>query len=246
MNKILLVLAALAFAPGAHALYKCTDEKGKTHIGDTPPPQCDRVIMYEVTKSGTVLRKIDPTPTAEQKQARIDEEARRKEAARAADEQRRKDLALLATYSTERDFDISRDRNIDPVNLRIKSAKERDAALDKRIKELEDEMEFYKAGKSKGAAGKAKEPPAQLTSDLERSRKEKAQLSANLASYDKEIAQIRTRYDEDKKRWLELKQLRREGKLDLRSPAEIAAAEKKQPQPAAQTKRYNIYIVPTN
>ena len=247
MTKTLaFLLAALAAIPAAEAAYKCTDEKGRTHIGDTPPPQCERVIMYEVTKTGTVIRKIDPTPTPEQMAARAEEEAKRKEALRLADEQRRKDLALLATYSTERDFDVSRDRNIDPVNLRIKSAKERDAALDKRIKELEDEMEFYKAGKSKGAAGKAKEPPAQLTSDLERTRKEKAQLTANLASYDKEIEQIRSRYEEDKKRWLELKQLRREGKLDLRSPAEIAAAEKKAGQPAAQTKRYNIYIVPAN
>ena len=246
MKKLAILLAALAAIPAAEAAYKCTDEKGRTHIGDTPPPQCERVIMYEVTKTGTVIRKIDPTPTPEQMAARAEEEAKRKEAARLADEQRRKDLALLATYSTERDFDISRDRNIDPVNLRIKSAKERDAALDKRIKELEAEMEFYKAGKSKGATGKAKEPPAQLTSDLERSRKEKAQLATNLAAYDKEIEQIRARYDEDKKRWLDLKQMRREGKLDLRSPAEIAAAEKKQPQPAAQTKRYNIYIVPTN
>ncbi len=246
MREILVFLAALAVAPGANALYKCTDEKGKTHIGDTPPPQCDRVILYEVTKSGTVLRKIDPTPTEQEKQARIDDEARRKEAARAADEQRRKDLALLATYSSEKDFDVSRDRNIDPVQNRIKGAKERSEAVDKRIKELEEEMEFYKAGKSKAAAGKTREAPAQLTSDLDRARKERAQLATNLASYDKEIEQIRVRYETDKNRWKELKQMHREGKLDLRDPREIEAAAKKANQPAAQTKRYNIYIVPTN
>jgi len=246
MRKILLMLAALAVAPGAHALYKCTDEKGKTHIGDTPPSQCDRVIMYEVTKSGTVLRKIDPTPTEEQKQARIDDEARRKESARAADEQRRKDLALLATYSSERDFDVSRDRNVDPVQNRIKGAQERAAAVDKRIKELEEEMEFYKAGKSKATAGKTREAPPQVTADLERAKKERVQLTTNLASYDKEIEQIRLRYETDKRRWQDLKQAHREGQLDLRDPREIEAAEKKKMQPAAQTKRYTIYIVPTN
>ena len=46
-------------------------------------------------------------------------------------EQRRKDLALLATYSNEKDFDVSRDRNIDPVQNRIKGAKERSDAVDK-------------------------------------------------------------------------------------------------------------------
>ena len=246
MRALVMLLAALAAVPAAEAAYKCTDEKGRTHIGDTPPAACERVIMYEVTRSGTVIRKIDPTPTEQEKQARIDEEARKKEAARAADEQRRKDLALLATYSSERDFDVSRDRNIDPVQNRIKGAQERSEAVDKRIKELEEEMEFYKAGKSKAAAGKTRGAPPQLTSDLERARKEKAQLAANLASYDKEIEQIRVRYETDKKRWTELKQLHREGKLDLRDPREIEAAAKKGQQPAAQTKRYNIYLVPAN
>jgi chromosome segregation ATPase len=246
MRTRLILLAALAALPAAEAAYKCTDEKGRTHIGDTPPPGCERVIMYEVTRSGTVIRKIDPTPTEQEKQARIDEEARKKEAARAADEQRRKDLALLATYSNEKDFDVSRDRNVDPVQNRIKGAKERSEAVDKRIKELEEEMEFYKAGKSKAAAGKTREAPAQLTADLDRAKKEKAQLATNLASYDKEIEQIRARFDADKKRWTELKQMHREGKLDLRDPREIEAAAKKQQQPAAQTRRYNIYLVPAN
>jgi hypothetical protein len=246
MRTLWILLAALAAAPAAEAAFKCTDEKGRTHIGDTPPPGCDRVIMYEVSRSGTVIRTIDPTPTEQEKQARIDDEARRKEAARAADEQRRKDLALLATYSNEKDFDVSRDRNIDPVQNRIKGAKERSEAVDKRIKELEDEMEFYKAGKSKAAGGKTREAPAQLTTDLDRARKEKAQLATNLASYDKEIEQIRVRYEADKKRWLELKQMHREGRLDLRDAREIEASKKQQQQPATQTRRYNLYLVPAN
>ena len=129
---------------------------------------------------------------------------------------------------------------------RIKGARERSEAVDKRIKELEDEMEFYKAGKSKATAGKTREAPPQVTSDLERAKKERTQLAANLASYDREIEQIKVRYEADKKRWQELKQAHREGRLDLRDPREIEAAAKKANQPAVQTKRYNIYIVPTN
>lgn len=251
MKRLVILAAALAVLPAAEAAFKCTDEKGRTHIGDTPPPQCERVVMYEISRSGAVLRRIDPTPTEQEKQARADEMARKKEEARAADEQRRKDLALLATYSTERDFDVSRDRNTEPVQNRIKGAKERLAAVEKRLKELEEETEFYKAGKSKAAAskaaaGKAREVPAQLASDLERSRKEKEQLVANLAAYDREIEQIRVRFDTDKKRWTELKQMHREGRLDLRDPREIEAAANRKPPPASQTKRYNIYLVPAN
>jgi hypothetical protein len=40
------------------------------------------------------------------------------------------------------------------------------------------------------------------------------------------MQEVRERYDTDKKRWLELKQMHREGKLDLRDSREIEAARK--------------------
>ena len=55
------------------------------------------------------------------------------------------------------------------------------------------------------------------------------------------------RYDSDKKRWLELKQAHREGKLDLRDPREIEASKKKQADAQTPgTKRYHISLVPAN
>ena len=56
MKKLPLLLLALC-APLAGAAYKCVDEKGLTHIGDTPPAGCASVVMYEVTKRGTVIRR---------------------------------------------------------------------------------------------------------------------------------------------------------------------------------------------
>jgi len=242
--KIMLILALL-MAPAVHAAYRCKDEKGITHIGDTPPAACANVVMYEVSRSGTVLRKIDPTPTGDQLKAKIEEDARQKEAAKAAAEQRRKDMALLATYSTEKDIDTSRDLNLQPIEGRIKSAKERSAAVDKREKELEAEMEFYKAGKSSKGSGKTREPPAQLKADLEHIKAEKVSLAKSIADYEKEMADVRARYDTDKKRWVELKQMHREGKLDLRDPREIEAAKKGDPTKRA-VKKYELYIVPAN
>src|SRR5438045_7144372 len=63
--KRLLILIAAVWALQAGAAFKCVDERGLTHIGDTPPPGCARVMMYEVTPSGKVLRQIEPTPTPE-------------------------------------------------------------------------------------------------------------------------------------------------------------------------------------
>jgi chromosome segregation ATPase len=242
-TRFLLILA-LAAVPAAQAAYKCKDEKGLTHIGDTPPAGCANVPMYEITRSGTVIRKIDPTPTGDQLKAKQEEEARAKEAAKAAAEQRRKDVALLATYSTEKDIDTSRDLNLKPIEGRIASAKERTAAVEKREKELEGEMEFYKAGKS-GKSSKVREAPAQLKADLERTRQEKVTLAKSIAEYEKEMQEVRERYDADKKRWVELKQMHREGKLDLRDPKELEQS-KKGLASKPGVKKYELYIIPAN
>jgi hypothetical protein len=201
--KALCVAAALAFSPGAFALFKCVGEKGVTHIGETPPEECAKVPMQEVSRSGMVLRTIAPSLTQEQVDAMKASEEKRKREAAAAAEQARKDQALLSTYASEREIDMTRERNIQPVNSRIKVARERIAAVDKRMKQIEDEMEFYKAGK--GKSGKGKEVPDNLTHDMDRLRKERLSLEKSLADYDKEIATLSSKYELDKQRWLALK-----------------------------------------
>lgn len=201
MKTLLIGLAALGIS-SAGAAYKCVDAKGVTHIGDTPPAGCAAVMMYEVTPTGKVLRSIEPTLTGEQLKTRQAEMERKKEADKAAAEQKRKDTALLATFASEKEFDVARDRNIEPIRTRIASAQERIKAVEKRQKEIEDEMEFYKAGKSKA---KGREPPASLTADLERTRAEKSALVAAIVGHEKEIEQVKVKYETDKKRWLDLK-----------------------------------------
>ena len=210
MKRTCLLLIA-CFAPTAFAAYKCVDEKGVTRIGDTPPPECANVVMYETSRSGTVIKKIDPTPTAEQLKQRKEETDRKLAADKAAAEQKRKDMALLNTFSAEREFDVTRDRQIEPIQGRIKQAGERIAAIEKRQQAIDAEMEFYKAGKKKAAGAKAAEPPPMLVSEHERLLAEKKTLESLIANGQKEIEQLRARYDVDKKRWVSLKA--NEGKL---------------------------------
>ncbi len=173
-----------------------------------------------------------------------EEAARRKEAEKAEAEQRRKDVALLATYSSEKEFDTSRDLNLQPIEGRIASARERSAVVEARRKHLEGEMEFYNAGKGKSSTNPRPAPP-QLVADLERTKGELAALERSIADHEKELVQVRARFETDKKRWVELKQLHREGKLDLRDPHEIEAAKKAKESTAQQpVKKYNLYLVP--
>ncbi len=221
MKRTCLLLIAI-FAPAAGAAYKCVDEKGITRIGDTPPPECANVVMYETSRTGTVLKKIDPTPTAEQVKQRREEAERKSAADKVAAEQKRKDMALLNTFSAEKEFDVTRDRQIEPIQGRMRQAQERIANIDKRQKAIDEEMEFYKAGKKKAAGAKPSEPPPMLVAEHERLLGEKKQLQASITSGEKEIEQLRTRYDTDKKRWVTLKAA--EGKLPPAASSSPATA----------------------
>jgi hypothetical protein len=219
--KKLAVLAILAASPAFGATFKCTDEKGVTHYGDTMPPQCAKTPVLEVQKTGTTVKRFDAQMTPEQLKAKQDEEKRKADAAAKAADSKRKDMALLNTYSSERDFEVAKQRNIEPIEGRIKSAQDRIKKVDKRMKDLEDEMEFYTAGKSKSA--KERKPPIQLVTDLERTRNEKAALIASIERDEKEIEKVKARYEADRQRWLEL---RRSGVSSGASDATLEAAAK--------------------
>jgi len=203
MKTTWILIAMVLWAGAAGAAYKCVDAKGVTHIGDTPPPGCATVMMYEVTPGGKVLRAIEPTPTPEQAKALAAEQAKKREADAKAAEQKRRDLALTNTYASEKEFDVARDRNIDPIKARIATAQERILQVDKRQKEVEEEMEFYKAGKTKGSKGK--EVPLNLTEELARAQRERTALQSTIANSEKEMEQVMAKFDADKKRWVEIK-----------------------------------------
>jgi hypothetical protein len=202
--KRLIAVAAVLFVPAALASYKCVDEKGVTRIGDTPPPECEHVPMYEMSPTGGVRRKIEPTPTAAELKTRLDEQEKAKEAAHAASEQKRKDTALLASYTNEKEFDVARDRNVEPIAGRLKNAEDRLKEVEKGLKNMDDEMEFYKAGKS-SKSGKANEPPPVLVANIDRAKAEKVTLEKSIVTYKKEIEEMKARYETDKKRWIALK-----------------------------------------
>ncbi len=203
MRGTWIVIAAGLWAGAAGAAYKCVDGKGVTHIGDTPPPNCAAVMMYEVTSTGKVIRAIEPTPTPEQLKVIAAEQAKKKEADAKAAELKRRDLALTNTYASEKEFDVARDRNIDPIKARISTAQERIQQVEKRQKDVEEEMEFYKAGKTK--ASKGREVPLSLTEELARVQRERSALQSTIASSEKEIEQVKAKFDADKERWVEIK-----------------------------------------
>lgn len=183
--------------------FKCVDDKGVTHYGDTMPPQCATRPVTEMSGQGSVRKKYEGALTAEQIKAREEENARKKEEEKRVAEQKRKDSALLATYGSEKEIDITRDRSLGQIDARVSSANQRIKEIDKRVEKLQNEMEFYKAGKSK--KGSVKEPPIALVNDLERTSNERSALEASMKKMEEEKAKMREKLAKDKARWKELK-----------------------------------------
>lgn len=200
-------LAALAFgliaSHPADALFKCVDEKGVTHYGDVMPHQCDKKPVVEMSKQGSIVRKYDAPLTPDQLKAIEDDRIRNKAKTDLMAVQKLRDNALLSTYGAEREFDVARDKDIDSLESRRKNLLSRSEGVDKSLAKLNNEMEFYQAGKSK--TSKSKEAPPQLAQDHKRAANDAANNRAEIEKIDKGKEEIRARYDGEKSRWLRLK-----------------------------------------
>ncbi len=173
MKKFLLLLAALAVSqPALAKMYKWVDEKGEVHYGDTVPPQYANQGREELSKKGTVLKKTEGALTPEQRQAKEAEEAQKKAEQQKALEQKRRDKALLNTYTNEKEIDLTRDRNLKPLDMQIQSlqddlkrAKGADAAaiqsqIEQKKKEREAVRQRFDADKLRFRELTGTTPPA--------------------------------------------------------------------------------------
>ena len=190
------ILFALAAAPAcaqAH-LYKCKDSKGKTYYTQTPPTECLGKEMDELSKQGMVVKKREAALTPEQLAAREAEEKRKKEEELAAKEEKRKNQALLNTYSSEKDIEDSRQRALKQAEQAAKEIDKRIAEAQQRAQKLEAEKEFY-----------AKKPmPKKLQDEIKNNEIDLKGQQDALASRKKDLGEINAKYDEDKRRYLEL------------------------------------------
>jgi len=171
-------LAAASFSVQAQS-YRCVGKDGKKYYGQNVPPQCVGVTVEQVSAQGTVLRRIEPqAATVDDRAKKESEAAERKKQATVDREQGRRDQALFATYASEKDVEDGRRR-----------ALENDERL---VKDLEGRIAALKQRRSAG-----KDDPKAIDSELQ-------MQESLLAARKKELATINAKYDEDKRRYLEL------------------------------------------
>jgi hypothetical protein len=216
-TRITLLACALAFAAPASAqkLFKYTDPAtGKVVYTDKLPAEAAGKANEQLNRQGTVVKRNDAAPTAEELAARQAERKRKLEEAMAAKEEKRKNTALLNTYSSEQDIDDARARALKANEEAIKDAERKVAEVQKRRKELAAEAEFYEK----------KPMPRQLKQDVQNNQ---TALQANtdlLEAKRRETTAINARFDEDKRRYVELV---KSGVATPAAPVAAASAAKK-------------------
>lgn len=172
----------------------CNDTNGKQVCGDILPQACIGRPHREVGENGMTIRHIEAPLTAEQRAQRAAEEERRKVEEEQRKEQQRKDQALLNTYGNEKDIEVMRQRAEADVYQSIKNAESKIAEIRILRKKYENEAEFYKK----------KALPPEVQKGLRDADYEiKAQESV-IEAKKKELDIIRAKYDDDKRRFLDL------------------------------------------
>ena len=200
-TKFLIASAALCTAICFNAeakLYKWVDAQGVTHYGETIPPEYANRDTKMLDKGHVTDRSEnfdDNKKNSTKKETPED---------KAAAEARRRDEALLNSFTTEREIDLSRDRSLFQIEARINSyttlIKSAQATVDDLHKESDNRISL------------GRKIPQSLTDDLAQAEARVAKLQKDLDNNVKEMESVKARYEADKRRFRELK-----GKTD--SPA---------------------------
>lgn len=193
LAPLLLLLATSAQAAGE--FYCCQDPaSGRRVCGDTLPEQCRGRAYRLLDSGGNVVKEVGPPLSPEQKAEQAAESRRRKLQEEADREQRRRDQALLDTYANLQDIELAQRKAEADVNFAIAASQAKIDAARKKRKKYEDEAEFYK---------KKKLPP-DLEKEL-RSIDYEIKVEQDLLEVKKrDFDTIKTKYDADRKRYLEL------------------------------------------
>jgi hypothetical protein len=177
--------------------YRCVGKDGKKYYGQTIPDTCLGQPLEMINKQGFVVKRIDPEGDEKAKLAKEEEAQKKRDAENAVKDSQRRSRALLATYTSEKDIQDSRNRALVENKKQIEETQGRITEIKKRKERSEKELELFKTG-GKGT------PPARLKEEIDIAELDLKAQESVLASKKKDGELINARYDDDLKRYREL------------------------------------------
>ncbi|HEU4709649.1 MAG TPA: DUF4124 domain-containing protein [Methylophilaceae bacterium] len=183
----LALASGLAFAEAKH-IQKWVDDHGVTHYGDVIPPQYAGEKTSEINSQGITVKRRENKPNAKDKSASKTPEV---------SEQERRDKALLNSFTTAKEIDLARDRNLQLDQATVQSLQQRLGDAEKRLDKTNSSIAEFSKNK--------KPVPADLTDTQKLQQQEIEKIKEQIARKQANMDATRTRFENDKKRFIELK-----------------------------------------
>ena len=173
------------------------DKAGKTvGCGDKVPPEYQDGASRELNKRGVTVKQSEP-PLSEAQKKELQAEAERKAAeSQVAAQQKRRDKALLDTFTTDKEIDLKRNRDIQLIASNIEAQQTNLKNANDRQTDARGRMEQYKK--------ENKPVPQAIQEEFDRAEAGKLKIQAQIAQKRKEIEDLNQQYDDMKKRFVEL------------------------------------------
>ena len=201
VRNAVLAAAALILAPlAAHAqpkeqyTYRCTGKDGKKYYGQTLPQACLGRPLELINKQGLVVKRIDHEAEEKARLAKEADAEKQREMETAQKDAMRRNQALLATYTSEKDIEDSRARDLREHQRQVQEVQGRIEEIKKRQARFQKDLAVYQEA-SKGA------PPARLQEEITNAEIDLKAQQGLLDAKQKEAVTINARYDEDRRRY---------------------------------------------
>lgn len=194
MRYLILTLVLFVFVqPTSAALKRCVDDVGKSHYyNKILPPECEDKATIEMSKQGVITSRVE----AKQAEQPKEDNAAQIAAAQKLEEIKRLDTVLLNTYTSEEEIELARERNVHPVKLTIIGVEKRLEITKTRLKDLLNQANQAAQTESPMLVGIKKE--------ITPVKREAQNLQNELKENKMRIERIKSQFDIDKKRFVEL------------------------------------------
>ncbi len=180
---LITLLTCTVVHAGGGKIHKWVDEKGVTHYGDKMPAKDVHRDNAILNNQGVVIRRNQLNHQQEVDEALL--------------EQQRRDRALRASYTTEDEIDLARDRHLQMDHVAIQALEQRKAGALKRLGNSQKSAESFH--------NRQKPVPDDLSAEIAEIKSEISRIDQQIDARKNNMELTRTRFNEDKQRFIEIK-----------------------------------------
>lgn len=195
----LFVFSSVCNAGAGHEAFRCRDEQGRVHFGDSMPQECVGMDTEVLSDRGNVLRVIDGTKALAEKASRKSADDA---ASKAKSDAEMRDRMLVDTYLSVADIERLRDQRLDLVQGQLMIDEQTLTALLESQKSMLTQVQRFKPYNT---AANARAVPDNLVNEMVNLVNGLRITEDRVASKKTEIQDLQTKFTNDVLRFKELK-----------------------------------------